>query len=263
MNGRRMRAGTVALLALGILAACGAGTDATPEAEAAVLSPVNDVQAASTGGQVSDAEEVEIVTVDETGSTSIDEAALVTVVAPYPADELTADEVAALLYMREEEKLAHDVYATLYELWGTPIFQNIADSEQTHTEAVKTLIERYGLEDPAANNGVGVFTDPDLQALHDQLVATGSESLSSALRVGAAIEEIDILDLEESIAGTDNEDISLVYENLMKGSRNHLRSFVATLERQTGEIYRPQYLDQATYDDIISTGIEKGGRGRS
>jgi hypothetical protein len=48
----------------------------------------------------------------------------------------------------------------------------------------------------------------------------------------------------------------------MKGSRNHLRAFVSTLERQTGETYAPQYLDQASYGEIVSTGVETGGAGR-
>ncbi len=64
------------------------------------------------------------------------------------ASGLTEAEVEGLLYMREEEKLAHDVYVTLYGIWGTPVFQNIANSEQTHTEAVKNLLDIYGLEDP-------------------------------------------------------------------------------------------------------------------
>ena len=92
---------------------------------------------------------------------------------------------------------------------------------------------------------------------------TFKPAMSSALRVGAAIEEIDILDLEEYMAQTDKADIQLVYQNLSKGSRNHLRSFVGNLQRRDGEAYEPQYLDQATYDDIVSTDIERGGgRGR-
>ena len=82
--------------------------------------------------------------------------------------------------------------------------------------------------------------------------------MSDALKVGAAIEEIDILDLQEYIAQTDKEDIRVVYENLTKGSRNHLRSFVSTLSKQTGETYQPQYLDQATYDAIIGSETERG-----
>jgi len=176
-------------------------------------------------------------------------------------DILSDAEIEGLLYMREEEKLARDVYLTLYEKWGMRIFQNISGSEQTHMDAVKTLLDRYDLEDPAAGTDVGVFTNPTLQELYDQLVDEGSQSLADALRVGAAIEEIDILDLEERIAQTDNSDIQLVYENLMRGSRNHLRAFVSILERQTGEIYQPQYLSQTTYDAIVNTPRENG-RGR-
>lgn len=176
-------------------------------------------------------------------------------------DELTGEEVAGILYMREEEKLARDVYLTFYQQWGLPIFQNIADSEQTHMEALKTLIDRYGLDDPAAGNDVGTFTDPTLQSLYDELTASGRVSPAAALRVGAAIEEIDIIDLQEHIAETDKMDIVRVYENLMHGSRNHLRAFVSTLERQEGETYQPQYLDQETYDGIIGESVERGGSG--
>jgi hypothetical protein len=124
---------------------------------------------------------------------------------PTASGDLSEAEVSALVYMREEEKLAHDVYMTLYATWGLPIFQNISVSEQAHTAAVKTLIERYGLQDPAQAT-VGAFTNPDLQALYNELVARGSQSLSEALKVGAAIEEIDILDLQERLAETDHAD---------------------------------------------------------
>lgn len=177
-------------------------------------------------------------------------------------EELSAEEIEGILYMREEEKLARDVYLTLYEQWGLSIFQNIANSEQTHMDAIKTLIDRYGLDDPAAGNDVGEFTNPTLRSLYADLVATGSQSLADALRVGAAIEEIDILDLEKHVAQTDARDIQRVYESLTRGSRNHLRSFVATLEQQTGETYEPQYLDQEAYDDIVSAPLENGGYGR-
>ncbi len=178
-----------------------------------------------------------------------------------PATGLTEAEAAGLRLMREEEKLAHDVYLTLYELWGQPIFQNIAQSEATHTAAVLTLLERYGIADPVGDNTVGIFTDPTLQALYDALVAQGSESLIAALRVGAAVEEIDILDLEELSAQTDKADILNVYANLTKGSRNHLRSFVRILEQHSGEIYIPQYMGQEAYNTIISGAAERGPGG--
>lgn len=177
-------------------------------------------------------------------------------------DALSAEEVAGILYMREEEKLARDVYSTLYEQWGTPIFQNIAESEQAHMDAVETLINRYGLDDPVAGRDVGEFTDPTLQSLYAELVAQGSQSLADALRVGATIEEIDILDLEKHVAQTDVRAIQRVYENLTKGSRNHLRAFVGTLEQRTGETYEPQYLDPEAYAEIVNAATEGGGYGR-
>jgi len=170
-----------------------------------------------------------------------------------PTGDLSDDETAGLLYMREEEKLARDVYTTLGEQWDVQVFQNIARSEQRHMDAVATLLDRYGLEDPAANKAIGEFTNPDLQALYDELVAQGSTSLADALKVGAAIEEIDILDLKDYIAKTDNEDIQQVYERLMAGSENHLRAFTSTLETMTGESYGPQYLDLDTYNAIINS----------
>ena len=108
--------------------------------------------------------------------------------------ELTEEEINGLIFMREEEKLAHDVYIALYQTWGLSIFQNIANSEQTHTDTVKVLLDAYGIADPSANTAPGEFVNPELQALYTQLVAQGSQSLTDALKVGAAIEEIDILE---------------------------------------------------------------------
>jgi hypothetical protein len=162
--------------------------------------------------------------------------------------------------MREEEKLARDVYLKLYEKWQLPVFQNIAGSEQTHTDAVKTLLDRYGLTDPFSEE-IGVFENEALQNLYNQLITQGNLSIADALKVGGAIEEIDILDLEERMAQTDKADIILVYENLLKGSRNHLRSFVSTLQTQTGETYQPQYLTLDAYQVIINSPSESGAPG--
>ncbi len=138
---------------------------------------------------------------------------------------LSAEEAASLLYMREEEKLARDVYNALYAVSGQPVFSNIAASEQTHMDAIKVLLDRYGLPDPAL--GPGQFSNPDLQALYDQLVAQGSRSLTDALKVGVAIEELDIRDLQTRMDQTDNADIQLVYSRLMIASNNHLQAFTA------------------------------------
>lgn len=179
------------------------------------------------------------------------------------ATALSDAERASLLFMREEEKLAHDVYMALYAQWGLAIFQNIANSELAHMESVRTLLVRYDLDDPAAGKPDGLFVNEDLQLLYDQLVADGGVSLESALRVGALIEEVDIIDLETGIAQSDNEDIKLVYGQLLAGSYNHLRAFVNNLGRQTDLAYAPQLLDQAAYDAIVGSTNGRGqGPGR-
>jgi hypothetical protein len=179
---------------------------------------------------------------------------------PATPGELSAEESEALLYMREEEKLAHDVYVTMYAQWSLPVFQNISQSEQTHSEAIKALLDRYGLDDPASSE-IGVFTNPDLQALYNELVARGSQSLAEAIKVCAAIEEIDILDLQSRLAETDNADIQQVFNNLLNGSYNHLQAFVSTLYTQTGETYQPQYLSAEAYQAMINAETATGGNG--
>ncbi len=174
-----------------------------------------------------------------------------------PAEKLSPEEINGILWMREEEKLARDVYLTLYKKWGIPIFRNIAESEQTHTDAVKAIIDKYGLKDPVESNAIGAFTNPEIRALYEKLVAEGSKSVVDALKVGATIEEMDIIDLQHWLSKTDNKDVRLVYCNLMKGSRNHLRAFVSQLSRY-GVKYTPQYLSESEFNAIISGSTERG-----
>lgn len=114
---------------------------------------------------------------------------------------LTAPEAATLLWMREEEKVAHDVYVNMNALWTSPVFANIAVSEQRHFDALGSKIVYFKLTDPA-QPGIGYFTNGELQALYDELSASGNASYVAALKVGALIEEVDILDLQAAIAGT-------------------------------------------------------------
>lgn len=140
-----------------------------------------------------------------------------------------------LLYLREEEKLARDVYTALFATSGLQIFGNIAQSEQQHMNAVLTLLQNYGLTDPVGSNAAGVFTNADLQSLYDQLVAQGAASQIAALQVGVLIEETDITDLEAAISNTDKTDVIRVYNNLLKGSLNHLSAFTNNLAALGGE----------------------------
>jgi len=144
---------------------------------------------------------------------------------------LSADEVKWLTYMREEEKMARDVYLTMYDKYKVRIFKNIAMSEQVHMDAVKTLLDKYSVADPAAGKGIGEFTDPKIQALYNTLILQGSLSKVDAFRAGVLIEETDIEDLNEAIAAARHDDISKVYNNLLLGSYNHLDAFESQLAK--------------------------------
>lgn len=138
---------------------------------------------------------------------------------------LTANEAQALQFMREEEKLARDVYDQLYKKWNLITFQNIAASEQTHFDALGTLLTRYSISDPSQGLAAGVYSNPKLSALYNELMAKGTKSAQDALEVGILIEKTDIADLENAIKGTDKLDVKRVYTNLMSGSYSHLEAF--------------------------------------
>ncbi len=131
-----------------------------------------------------------------------------------------------LIYIIEEEKLAHDVYVALYEKWGLRTFNNIQNSETTHQNMALGVIESRGLTDPRKRD-TGQFTNKDLQLLYDKLVAQGSQSVTEAYKVGVTIEELDISDIQKMLSRLDpkDTDIKNVLENLMSGSENHLRAF--------------------------------------
>lgn len=172
------------------------------------------------------------------------------------ADELTDPEKEGILLMREEEKMARDLYLNFNELWESTIFKNIAQSEQNHYDAVYTLIEHYQLTDPSTVIA-GTFNNPAISELYEQLNSQGSVSLIEALKVGAYVEEFDILDLEKLIEASDNAAIQQVYGNLLHGSRNHLRAFTSLLANY-GIEYQPQLMEQNDYDLIISSPAETG-----
>lgn len=154
-------------------------------------------------------------------------AAAPSVVTPKPAEEAVAETLTVgdtLTYLAEEEKLARDVYLVLGEMWGGQIFTNIGASEVKHQDQVATLLNTYSIADPRSSE-VGVFTNPELQALYDQLIAQGSQSVTEAYQVGIIIEETDIADLQESIAMTQDQTILNTLNTLLAASQNHLNAF--------------------------------------
>ncbi|MBI9038718.1 MAG: DUF2202 domain-containing protein [Bacteroidales bacterium] len=166
-------------------------------------------------------------------------------------------DIAGLKFMREEEKLARDVYDHFYINWNSTIFDNISNSEQVHMDRVLDLLTFYGVEDPAQPEP-GVFSNQELQELYNTLIEAGESSVEDALVVGATIEEVDMVDIQNLLDQTEDENIQCLYGNLLKGSRNHLRSFYNKLVG-LGIIYTPQFLSDEDFYAIVNTPHETGG----
>jgi hypothetical protein len=170
--------------------------------------------------------------------------------------DLNQVEIEMIQYMKEEEKLARDVYYALYDVWGSQVFSNIEASEENHLAAVLRLIDFYSLPDSAVG-GFGEFESEFFNNLYTELVDMGSGSLIGAYQVGVLIEEMDIEDLESHLEETTNENIILVFSNLLQGSRNHLRAFNNNLTK-LGVSYVPQYLSLEKFAAIANSPMESG-----
>jgi hypothetical protein len=185
-----------------------------------------------------------------------------------------------LIFMREEEKLARDVYLTFAQWYpAQPVFQNIGEgSEQTHTDTMRDKLEQYRIADPNpdANDlpaSIGVFTGEAYGGYFTEkfqaLTALGAQNELSALYVGALIEELDMHDIvrcpkvivetdpliEEDGCGlnyTDEKPLINSYSALVDGSENHLRAYVGQIEAVIGAgNYVAQYLTQEQVDVIL------------
>lgn len=180
------------------------------------------------------------------------------------AQTISEKEKAGILRMREEEKMARDIYRTLNEKWNQRVFSNILKSETYHMERMKTLIDKFQMQDPVAktNDKAGIFENKTLQKMYDELTASGSANIEAAFRAGAKVEEADIKDLREAIALTSNNDIKSTYEYLVQASENHLRAFVRNLNR-VGIVYEPIVLSKDEYSKIINDKQGKKGPGRN
>lgn len=175
-----------------------------------------------------------------------------------PTEPLSAAEKEALLLMREEEKLARDVYLYLEEKWEHKTFTNISGAEQRHMDAIACLLTKYELDDPIADLDKGAFKNTELQTLYTDLINKGNENLEAALRVGATIEDLDLYDLQQTLTTVDNQDLKIIFTDLERGSRNHMRAFTKHLGRMDAT-YEPVHITAEAYQEITSTPNEKGG----
>lgn len=170
-------------------------------------------------------------------------------------DTISKQEIENLQFLKEEEKLARDVYLFSYDLYGQNIFKNISNSEQSHMNSVSVIMEKYGIKDLSFDER-GKFSNLELQQLYDDLVDLSKISLENALTVGATVEDLDINDLNNFISNADHQDMIEMYQLLNCGSRNHLRAYTNNLE-SLDLTYDPQFISVEEYDMILSSSGEK------
>lgn len=170
---------------------------------------------------------------------------------------LTQSEIDDLNFLREEEKLARDVYLFSYNKYQSEIFNSISQSEQKHMDSVLKLMTKYGIPDSASTE-IGVFNNSNLQSLYTALTTQSDISVIEALKVGATIEDLDINDIDDFIINTTKSDLLKVYDNLTCGSKNHIRSYTSQLTIN-GLTYIPQFISIEYYNIILSSSISGCG----
>ncbi len=166
------------------------------------------------------------------------------------SNSLSDDERESIIYMREEEKLARDVYRQMYAKYDLRPFRNISQAEERHMELMKDLLTKYSINDPVSSDETGGFTSTTLNDLYKKYIELGNTSLIDALKAGALIEEVDIKDLDKQLGVTQNSDIKETYTYLKQGSENHLRAFVKNL-RNHGVEYSPVELSKEDFEKIM------------
>lgn len=167
-------------------------------------------------------------------------------------EQLSDAEITDLKFSIEEEKLARDVYLFSYEKYGEKIFNNISTSEQKHMTKIAGLLDYYSLENPTIGLGIGEFKNSDLQDLYEELILTVDSSYYHALIVGATIEDMDIYDLNSLKDHTLKTDLISAYDQLLCGSKNHIRAFCDALDK-LNETYTPTYITLEELDEILNT----------
>lgn len=170
-------------------------------------------------------------------------------------DSLSVQEIEDLQFLKEEEKLARDVYLFSFDLYGHQIFNNISRSEQMHMNNVTVILEKYNIQDLSFETR-GEFSNDILQELYNDLTGLASISLEDALVAGATVEDLDINDLNNFIINTNHQNIKDMYKNLSCGSRNHLRGFNNNLE-YLGVSYDPQFISLEEFNEILNDANEK------
>lgn len=135
---------------------------------------------------------------------------------------LSVSQRAELASMAQNEKLAHDLYAQLYQAYHLRLFSNLGAAEAGHLQALRTLMARYGVTDPTAGQAAGHFSTPAVQAAYERLLAQARTSQQTALTVARNLERDAIARCTAALNGVTAPDARQVMQHLKAAETRHL-----------------------------------------
>ena len=171
--------------------------------------------------------------------------------------DLTADEIEFIYAVREDEKVARDLYFSFFGTFGLKPFENIGKAEDNHIKATEKLFDYYEIDYPALSEN-GKFENAIRQKLYDSLLLKGTPELE-AFKVMALLEETNIAEYGEVLKTIVNPNIKIVIENLAKASVNHFKAAIRQITA-LGGTYAPSLMTQEQYRAVIAVGFEQGKR---
>ncbi|NTV17903.1 MAG: DUF2202 domain-containing protein [Bacteroidales bacterium] len=171
--------------------------------------------------------------------------------------DLTADEIEFIYAVREDEKVARDLYFSFFGTFGLKPFENIGKAEDNHIKATEKLFDYYEIDYPALSEN-GKFENAIRQKLFDSLLLKGTPELE-AFKVMAMLEESNIVEYGEVLKTIANPNIKIVIENLARASANHFKAAIRQITA-LGGTYTPALMTQEQYKAVIAIGFEKGKR---
>ena len=146
----------------------------------------------------------------------------------------------------EQEKFAHDFYASMYDHWKLLAFKNLTKCEEMHMKVINGLLNEYSDQYAYNNPGKGKFNSTGLNGAFKETIAKGNLSENDALAAAGAVEERGIETMDLLLEYPEGQLHKECIENLKQNCIDHLNLLVCHL-RHRGVEYMPVTLSVVKY----------------
>lgn len=156
-----------------------------------------------------------------------------------------------ILYLVEQEKLAHDFYRSLDTMWVTDIFNRVANEEYVHVGKLSAVAAELMISVPNHFNEypMGQFIDSKLRHLYTELMIAANFSLEDAYRTCANLEERKMVDLKMALKEPNFELENLTYKALLIGSEDNFKAFIRALNEMNSG-YTPILMSPSEFEAL-------------